>query len=86
MLRSDKCLFKDAKLIFGKPSSYVCEVVSPPTPSYIKINSTRSAKFIIDICIDNRPFKVFINRKDEGVGDLECGDVGETKRLGRCCI
>ena len=78
MLRSDKCLFKDAKLILGKPSSYVGEVVSP---TYIKINSTRSAIFIIDICIDNRPFKVFINRKEEGVGDLECGDVGETNGL-----
>ena len=32
-----------------------------------KINSTRSAIFIIDICIDNRPFKVFINRKEEGL-------------------
>jgi hypothetical protein len=58
-------------------------VVSPPTLTYIKINSTRSAKFIIDICIDNRPFNVFINRKDEGVGDLECGDVGKTNGLGR---
>ena len=36
---------------------------------------------IIDICIDNRPFKVFINRMEEGVGDLKCGDVGETNRL-----
>jgi hypothetical protein len=56
-------------------------VVSLPTLTYIKINSTRSAIFIIDICIDNRPFKVFINRKEEGVGDLECGDVGETNGL-----
>jgi len=56
-------------------------VVSPPTLTYIKINSTRPAKFIIDICIDNCPFKVFINRKDEGVGDLECGDVGKTNGL-----
>ena len=78
MLRSDRCLFKDAKLIFGKPSSYVGEVVSPPTPTYIKINSTRSAIFIIDICIDNRPFKVFINEEEEGVGDLKCGKDGET--------
>ena len=62
MLRSDKCLFKDAKLVLGEPS----------------INSTRSAIFIIDICIDNRPFKVFINRKEEGVGDLKYGKDGET--------
>ena len=78
MLRSDKCLFKDAKLILGKPSSYVGEVVSPPTPTYIKINSKRSAIFIIDICIDNRLFKVFINEEEEGVGDLKCGKDGET--------
>ena len=55
-------------------------------PLYIKISSTRSAIFIIDICIDNRPFKVFVNRKEEGVGHLNCGDVGETNRLGRCFI
>ena len=74
------------KLVLGKPSIYVGEVVSLPTLTYIKINSTRFAIFIIDICIDNRPFKVFINRKEEGVGDLKCGDVGENNRLGRCCI
>jgi len=56
-------------------------VVSPPTLTYIKINSTRSAKFIIDICIENPSFTVFINRKEEGIGDLECGDVGETNGL-----
>ena len=60
--------------------------ISPPTLTYIKINSTRSAIFNIDICIDNRPFKVFINRKEEGVGDLECGDVGETNGLVRYFI
>jgi len=65
-------------LSFGKLSSYVGEVVSPPTLTYIKVNSTRSAIFIIDICIDNHPFKVFINRKEEGVGDLKCGKDGET--------
>ena len=39
---------------------------------------SRSAIFIIDICIDNRPFKVFINRKEKGVGDHKCGKDGET--------
>ena len=73
--------FRTLSLSLGKPLIYVSEVVSPPTLTYIKINSTRSAKFIIDICIDNRPFNVFINRKDEGVGDLECGDVGKTNGL-----
>jgi len=53
-------------------------VVSPPTLTYIKINLTRSAIFIIDIYIANHPFKVFINRKKEGVGDLKCGKVGVT--------
>jgi len=32
------------------------------------------------------PFKVFVNRKEEGVGDIRCGDVGETNGLGRCFI
>ena len=74
-------LVLDTKLVLGKPSIYVGEVVSPQTLTYIKINTTRFAKFIIDICIDNRSFKVFINRKEVGVGDLECGDVGETNGL-----
>jgi hypothetical protein len=33
---------------------------------------------MINICIDNHPFEFFVNRKSEGVGDLECGEVGET--------
>ena len=49
-----------------------------PKHAYIKIDSMISAIFIIDICIDNHPFNVFINRKEEGVGDLKCGKVGET--------
>ena len=64
MLRSDQCLFSNIKLVLGKPSIYVGEVVSPPTLTYIKINSTRSAIIIIDICIDNRPLKfLYIERK-----------------------
>ena len=78
--------FRTLRLSLGKPLIYVNEVVSPPTLTYIKINSTRSAKFIINICIDNRSFKVVINRKEERVGDLKCGNVGETNWLGRCCI
>jgi len=38
-----------------------------PKRAFIKIDSTISAIFIIDICIDNHPFKVFINRKKEGL-------------------
>jgi hypothetical protein len=33
---------------------------------------------MINICIYNHPFEVFITRKNKGVGDLECGEVGET--------
>ena len=46
--------------------------------AYIKTDSMISAIFIIDICIDNHPFKVFINKKEEGVGDLKCGKVRVT--------
>ena len=49
-----------------------------PKRAYIKIILMISAIFIIDICIDNHPFIVFINRKEEGVGDLKCGKVGVT--------
>jgi hypothetical protein len=38
----------------------------------------RFAIFMINICIDNHSFKVFTNREDKGVGDLECDGVGET--------
>ena len=40
---------------------------------------TRFGTFMINICIYNHPFKVFMNRKEEGVEDLVCGNVGETK-------
>ena len=49
-----------------------------PKRAYIKIDSMISAIYIIDICIDNHPLKVSTNRKEEGVGDLKCGKVGET--------
>jgi hypothetical protein len=32
---------------------------------------------MINICIYNHPFEIFINRKSEGFGDLECGEVGD---------
>ena len=38
----------------------------------------RFAIFMINICIYNHPFKVFMNKENEGVEDLVCGNVGET--------
>jgi hypothetical protein len=38
----------------------------------------RYAIFMINIYIYNHPFENFINRKSEGVRDLECGEVKET--------
>ena len=49
--------------------------------TYLKIyanNSTRSTIFMINKCVYNHPFKVFMNREYEGVEDLICGNVGET--------
>jgi hypothetical protein len=31
---------------------------------------------MINICIDNHPFEVFVTREDKGVGDLECDGDG----------
>ena len=42
----------------------------------------RFAIFMINICIYNHPFKVFMNKKHEGVEDLVCGNVGETNCVG----
>ena len=44
-----------------------------PKRAYIKIDSTISVIFIIDKCIDNHPFIVFINRKEEWWG--RCPDL-----------
>jgi hypothetical protein len=33
---------------------------------------------MINICVDNHPFEVFVNRKNKGVENLECGEIGET--------
>jgi hypothetical protein len=48
--------------------------------------TTRSAVFMINTCIYNHPFKVFMNRKHEGVKDLVCGNVRETNWFGRFLI
>ena len=49
-----------------------------PLGTYLKIHTMRSIIFMINICIYNHPFKVFMNRKYEGVEDLMCDNVGET--------
>jgi hypothetical protein len=71
------------KLILGKPSNcfQVGKVVSPTTPTFmylLKILTTRFTIFMINICIYNHPFKIFVDKKHEGVGDLICGNVRET--------
>jgi len=40
-------------------------------------STTRSKIFIINICTYDHPFEVFVARKNKGVGDLKCGEVGE---------
>ena len=49
-----------------------------PLCAYLKIHTTRSTIFMINICIYNHPFKIFRNRKYEGVEDLMNGNVGES--------
>jgi len=42
-------------------------------------NTMRSMIFMINIYIYNNHFKIFRNREYEGVQDLMCENVGETK-------
>jgi hypothetical protein len=49
-----------------------------PLCTQLKIATMRFAIFMINICIYNHPFKVFMNRKYEGIEDFVCGNVGET--------
>ena len=48
-----------------------------PLGTYLKIHTTRSIIFMINICIYNHSFKVFINKEYKGVEDLVCGNIGE---------
>ena len=78
-----KVLVLGQKLILGKPSNFtqVGEVVPlqhQPLCTYLKILTTRFAIFMINICIYNHLFKVFMNREYEGVEDRVCGNIGET--------
>ena len=79
-----KVLVLGQGLVLGKPSNctQVGEVVSPPISTFVYLSSRfmpmRFAIFMINICIYNHPFKVFMNKENEGVEDLMCGNVGET--------
>ena len=66
------------ELVLGKPSNctQVGEVVSPPTSTFVYLSQDSHNE--INICIYNHPFKVFMNKENEGVEDLVCGNVGET--------
>ena len=79
-----KVLVLGQKLVLGKPSNCVSNWWSG-FPSNINLwvpilrfMPMRFAIFMINICVYNHPFKVFMNRKYEGVEDLVCGEVGET--------
>ena len=79
-----KVLALGQKLVLGKPSNCASNWCSGfPSNTNLRVPvsrfmPTRFAIFMINICIYNHPFKVFMNRKHEGVEDLMCGNVGET--------
>ena len=79
-----KVLVLGQKLFLGKPSNCAFKLVKwfplqhQPLCTYLKIHTTRSAVFMINICIYNHPFNFFLNKKHEGVEDLVSGNVGET--------
>ena len=68
-----KVLVLGQKLILGKPLNCAFKLVKwfplqhQPLDAYLKIHTTRFAIFMINICIYNHPFKVFMNRKYEGL-------------------
>jgi len=78
-----KVLVLGQKLILGKPLNYASNWWSG-FPSNINIwvpisrfMPSRFAIFMINICVYNLPFKVFMNRKYKGVEDLMCGNIGK---------
>ena len=79
-----KVLVLGQKLVLGKPSNCVLNWWSgfpSNTNLCVPISifmSMRFVIFVINICIYNHPFKVFMNRKYEGVEDLVCGNIRET--------
>ena len=78
-----KVLVLGQKLILGKPSNCVSNWWSGfPSNTNLRLPisrfmPTRFAIFMINVCIYSHPFKVFMNRKYEGVEDLVCGNVGK---------
>ena len=79
-----KVLVLGQKLVLGKPSNCISNWWSGfpsntklwvPIPRFLP---TIFAIFMINICIYNHPFKVFMNREYDGVEDLMCGNVVET--------
>ena len=75
--RTEACPWETFKLCFKLVKWFPLQ--NQPLGIYLKIRTTRSTIFMLNICIYNNPFKVFMNRKYEGVEDLVCGKVGETK-------
>ena len=79
-----KVLVLGQKLIIGKPSNCALSWWSGfPSNTNLcvpisRFMPTRFAILMINICIYNHPFRVFMNREYEGVEDLMCGNVGET--------
>ena len=79
-----KVLILGQKLVHGKPSNCVSNWWSGfPSNTNLRLPISRFmpmrfAIFMINICVYNLPFKVFMNRKYKGVEDLMCGNVGET--------
>ena len=79
-----KVLVLGQKLVLGKPSNCVLNWWSgfpSNTNLCVPISifmSMRFVIFVINICIYNHPFKVFMNMECEGAEDLVCGNVGET--------
>ena len=71
-----KVLALGQKLVLGKPSNctQVGEVVYPPTSTFVYLSQDSHNEIcnMINTCIYNHPFKVFMNRKHEGVEDLVC--------------
>ena len=70
---SHKSLFWGKSLSLGnlRIVLQVGEMVSPPTPTFVylclRFMPMRFAIFMINICIYIHPFKVFMNRKYEGL-------------------
>ena len=78
--RTEACPWETFELYFKLVKWFPLQY--QPLGTYLKIHTMRSTIFMINICIYNHPFKVFMNRKYEGVEDLVCGNIGETIDLG----